>query len=57
LVEELIEAGESGRDNAASPLTWVATAGEAMAGGEFGMADRDQDPGRRREVGWGFGRG
>lgn len=34
LVEELIEAGESGRDNGATPLSWGgATAGEAMAGG------------------------
>lgn len=32
LVEELTEAGESGRDRAATPLAWGArTAGEAMA--------------------------
>jgi hypothetical protein len=36
-VEELIEAGESGRDKAATPLTWVAaSAGESMVGGRCG---------------------
>ena len=44
--EELIDAGEAGRDNedaAATPLTWVggaATAGEAMVGGVYLGAGR-----------------
>lgn len=58
LVEELIEAGESGRDNAATPLAWGATtAGEAMFGGGGGCKKavvvvevvKKEDP----ETGWG----
>jgi hypothetical protein len=54
LVEELIEAGESGRDNAATPLTWGArTAGEAMFGGVCNRAVEVETPGGGRwEVGW-----
>lgn len=45
LVEELIEAGESGRDNAAAPLTWGATTvGDAMVGGGCGIALSSSGP-------------
>lgn len=57
-MEELIdEAGESGRDNGATPLTWAATtAGEAMVGGEMRNGPSRCRPreGGRWEVGCGM---
>ncbi len=52
LVEELTEAGESGRDSGAAPLVWGAmTASEAMVGGRGGGKGGDRKGDQNAESG------